>query len=403
MTGSIFYAHSGGVTSTINATAVSFIQQAKRTGIQKIWIGEYGLNGLLHDRLIAAHDLSDETLTKISNSPGSAFGSCRIKLPEYNESNDTFKLISKKLHDIGCDAFFYNGGNDSQDTCAKLASYFSETQNSTRVIGIPKTIDNDLFGTYCCPGYGSAAKYTATSILQTALDLRAMSHDSTKLFVLEVMGRDTGWIAAASALAKIKFEDIPLLIIMPEASLSMMQIQEKIAITIKENGFCIVCVAEGAVELPKHTADEKDAFGHTKHHGAGSYITSVMRAHGFKSHYAVSGYLQRSSSYLNSHQDLILSRGVGHAAIDLLDADKHGQMVTIGYNRDDMEWFYKSTPCANAANTARTLPDDFISNDKFGVSSKAMAYLRTCVQNNAHDIGLPDYHCDRLTTLMETV
>ena len=393
MTRSIFYAHSGGVTATINTTAVSFIRHAKSNGIDKIWIGKFGLNGLLNDQLIAAHELSDDALDKISKSPGSAFGSCRIKLPDHNDTDATHRKITQKLLSYGCEGFFYNGGNDSQDTCAKLASYFTTTKQDIQVIGIPKTIDNDLVGTFLCPGFGSAAQYIATSILETALDLRAMSHDSTKVFVLEVMGRDTGWLAASSSLAKLKFPDIPLLTILPESTPTINQIQAKITETVKTHGYCLVCIAEGT-PLPKAQEHITDAFGHTRHHGNAALLAQTLQHIGLKTHYAIAGYLQRASYHTACEQDILISKGVGQAAIELFQQNKHGQMVSIGYNHDKGMWLYDSIECTRAANTVRMLPDDFITDDKFGTTTNALAYFQTCLQDSQHQLNLPDYYYD---------
>ena len=388
----VFYAHSGGVTATINSTAVSFIKSALASGIDEVYIGINGLKGLITKNLFPAHTLTTAQLNTIANSPGSAFGSCRKKLPSSIDDNSLYQTITRRLKEFDCEAFCYNGGNDSQDTCNKLYQYFESHNHPIQVIGIPKTIDNDLVGNHCCPGFGSAARYINTSILDAAMDIRAMAHTSTQVFILEVMGRDSGWLAASCILATSVYPDLPLVIVTPEATPSREQLLE--IITNKKNnyGYCIVCIAEGSKIKSglSGSTQIKDDFGHMQYSGSSLWLKDLLQKNGIKSHCGIASILQRSARHLISSTDQDISIGVGNAATQALNSGQTGIMITVNYNEQSKKWYYNNIACGLVANKIRKVPDHFIDANTLSITNEALIYFKQCLNHNG-SLELPQY------------
>ncbi len=393
MARSCFFAHSGGVTSVFNATAISFIKQAKRNGYDKIWVGKNGLNGLLSNQLIPAHHFSDPELDLISQTPSSVFGSSRIKLAPYAQEPSIYETILKRCQSLGIDSFCYNGGNDSQDTGNKLHRYFQATAAPIQVVGLPKTIDNDLEHTHCSPGYGSVAKYVAMNTLHAALDIKAMHQTSSKVFVFEVMGRDAGWIAAASALAGKKMSGIPHMILLPEKQPSMDQILRSVNDAVHHDGFCIICASEG-IKLEKDDNNQPtDPFGHKQYSGVAQAIKrAITQELGLKTHIAISSILQRSAAHCMSATDVKLAQLVGLSGADYLAENGSGDMISI--QKTNESWTTAAVPMDQIANRVKQLPPEYIASNGLHVSKDALAYIEPLIQGEtpqSFQLGLPEY------------
>lgn len=397
----IFYAQSGGVTAVINATACGLIEAARENKkfIGKVYAGHYGILGALQENLIDTSRESAKAIRSLLYTPGSAFGSCRYKLNAFDKNQLEYKRIIEvfRAHDIGY--FFYNGGNDSQDTAHKI-SEVSQTLNYPLVcIGIPKTIDNDLAITDNCPGFGSAAKYIATSIQEAAWDVASMAASSTKIFVMEVMGRHHGWLAAAAGLGAINNNDAPHLILFPEILFNETKFLEKVKKTIETIGYCVIVVSEGLCNTQGDLLVESakvDAFGHRQLGGIAPVITDIItRNLSYKCHYAVCDYLQRSARHIASQTDLEQAYALGSAAIDFALAGEKNIMLTIQRKRSHpYRWRIGTTPLSSVANHEKALPRSFIDAEGWKITEKCRNYLLPLIQGEAYppyQKGLPDY------------
>ena len=397
----IFYAQSGGVTSVINATAAGVIETARNypTQIGTVYGGRNGITGALKDQLIDTASFSAEIVDGLGYTPGSAFGSCRYKLKDYKKDPSEYERLHEifKKYDIGY--FFYNGGNDSQDTTHKISNYFQEIGYPIQCIGLPKTIDNDLAITNNCPGFGSVAKYVATSIREGAYDVAAMAATSTKVFIMEVMGRHTGWIAAAAGLAAEYENDAPHIILFPEIVFNPEKFCQRVHATIEKFGSCAIVVSEGITnEAGRFIADAgiDDAFGHKQLGGVAPVIAELLsRLHGYKCHWAVLDYLQRSGRHIASKVDYEQSYAVGQAAVEFALAGKSGIMASIEVvTQTPYTWKIAEAALSEVANQEKSLPRDFISDDGFSITQKARDYLSPLIQGEAlppFKNGLPDY------------
>ncbi len=397
----IFYAQSGGVTSVINATAAGVIETARKypEQIGTVYGGRNGITGALNDQLIDTAQFSAEIVHGLGYTPGSAFGSCRYKLKDYKKDPSEYERLLEifKKYDIGY--FFYNGGNDSQDTTNKISNYFQEVGYPIQCIGLPKTIDNDLAMTHNCPGFGSVAKYVATSIREGAYDVAAMAATSTKVFIMEVMGRHTGWIAAAAGLAAEQEHDAPHIILFPEIVFNAEKFYNKVHDTVKKYGSCAIVVSEGITnEAGRFIADAgiDDAFGHKQLGGVAPVIAELLsRLHGYKCHWALLDYLQRSGRHLASKVDYEQSYAVGKAAVEFALEGKSGIMASIEVtNQKPYQWKVGEAALSEVANQEKPLPRDFISDDGFGITQKARDYLSPLIQGEVFPPfknGLPDY------------
>ncbi len=386
-----FYAQSGGVTSVINATAAALILEAKKhkDKIGKIYAGKNGILGALREELI---DTSKESITAIESlksRAGGVFGSCRLKLKDFNENKKEYERLVDvfKAHNIGY--FFYNGGNDSADTAYKVSQISNALSYPIKCIAIPKTVDNDLAVTDCCPGFGSAAKYIATSTLEASLDVESMSETSTKVFILEVMGRHAGWMAASSALARTSRNNAPHIILFPEVKFNQQKFLKKIKDVVKKNGYCVIVASEGVKNSKGKflaESDTKDAFGHTQLGGVAPYLSSLItKKLKLKNHWAVSDYLQRSARHIASRTDLLHAEAVGIHAIKYAIQGLNGVMpVIIRGEGAKYSWKIKPAPLSKIANVEKKLPKAFITKDGFDVNAKAIKYLQPLILGEAY-------------------
>ena len=383
-----FYAQSGGVTAVINASACGVIETAaKSKKINKVLCGENGILGALNENLIDTSKESKTTIAKLKNTPGGAFGSCRFKLQDPVKQKKEYERLFEVFaaHDIGY--FFYNGGGDSQDTTFKVSEMAKKLKFPLQCIGIPKTVDNDLPYTDCSPGFGSVAKYVATSTLEAGLDVKSMAETSTKVFILEVMGRHAGWIAAASCLAASNQGDPPHIILLPEIPFEKNKFIARVKETVKKYGYCVIVASEGTkTKAGKFLADSglTDAFGHKQLGGVAPVISSMISKIGLKNHWAVADYLQRSARHIASKTDLDQAYAVGEHAVKLAVAGKTAVMPVIKRLSDSpYKWQIGTAPLKNIANVEKSVPRKFISKDGFAVTSVGRRYLNPLIQGEA--------------------
>ena len=396
-----FYAQSGGVTSVINASACAVIEtcRANSDTIGTLYAGKNGILGALQEELIDTSLESPAAIAALKHTPGGAFGSCRYKMKDIRDSDAEYQRLIEvfKAHDIGY--FFYNGGGDSADTCLKVSQISEQMGYPIQAIHIPKTIDNDLPKTDCCPGFGSVAKYVAVSTKEASLDIASMCASSTKIFILEVMGRHAGWIAAAGGLAAEKAGDPPHIIIFPEIPFSREQFIAKVKETVKQKGYCVVVASEGASyadgALISGSA-HKDAFGHQQLGGVAPTLASmVKKALGYKYHYALADYLQRSARHIASKTDAEQAYAVGRAAVEKALEGKRAIMVTIERNSGEKySWSLGEAPLTEVANVEKMMPRSFITEDGFGITQEARDYLQPLIIGEdypPYKNGVPEY------------
>jgi len=387
-----FYAQSGGVTSVINASACGVIETCRQHNdkIGTVFAGRNGIIGALSEELIDTSRESDADIAALKKTPSGAFGSCRFKLKSLEENKREYERLIEvfRAHDIGY--FFYNGGGDSADTCFKV-SQLSETMGfPVQAIHIPKTVDNDLPITDNCPGFGSVAKYIAVSALEASFDVRSMAKTSTKVFILEVMGRHAGWIAAAGGL--IDDYDIPVLVLFPEVDFDHDRFVEAVREKVEAHGYCTVVVSEGARNADGSFLAEqgtRDAFGHAQLGGVAPVVADIVKqALGYKFHWAVADYLQRAARHIASASDLEQAYALGKAGVEMALAGKNAIMPTIErISNDPYRWQVGSAALGDVANVEKTMPLDFITEDGFGITRKCRDYLYPLIQGEAY----PDY------------
>jgi ATP-dependent phosphofructokinase / diphosphate-dependent phosphofructokinase len=395
-----FYAQSGGVTAVINASACGVLETARQHSdrIANVYAGRNGIIGALTEDLIDTSVESEAAIAALKHTPGAAFGSCRHKLGSIHEHHAEYERLIEvfRAHDIGF--FFYNGGGDSQDTAHKVSQISAELGEPIVCAGIPKTVDNDLAITDCSPGFGSAAKYLATSLREAAFDLAAMSRTSTQVFVLEVMGRHAGWTTAACALAAEQEGDAPHVLLMPEVAFNEDRFLAKVTDAFKRYGHCVIAVSEG-VKTPDGqflSAGSEDAFGHAQLGGVAPLITSLISAKlGFKCHWAVPDYLQRSARHIASKTDVEQAYAVGRAAVEFVLAGRSAVMPAIRRISDaPYRWDIMEAQLSEVANQEKLLPPDFISPDGFGITEAAHRYLAPLIIGENYPPfkeGLPNY------------
>ena len=386
-----FYAQSGGVTSVINATAAALILESKKhkTKIGKVFAGKNGILGALKEELIDTSKESLSAINSLKSTPGGVFGSCRVKLKSLDENKKEYmRLIDVfKAHDIGY--FFYNGGNDSADTAYKVSQISKKLGYPINCIAIPKTVDNDLAVTDCCPGFGSAAKYIATSTMEASLDVASMCETSTKVFILEVMGRHAGWMAASSALARTSKNDPPHIILLPEVVFNQSKFLDEIRKCVKKNGYCVIVASEGVKNSKGKflaESDTKDAFGHTQLGGVAPYLGSMIsKKLKLKNHWAVSDYLQRSARHIASQTDLLHAEAVGIHAVKYAVKGMNGVMPVIVRGKGKKySWKISPISLSKIANVEKKLPKSYISGNGFNVTTKAIKYLSPLIKGEAY-------------------
>jgi len=380
-----FYAQSGGVTAVINASAAGVIETARAHPgrIGKVFAGRNGIIGALTEDLIDTSEEPAEAIALLRSTPGGAFGSCRYKLKSIDANRREYERLIEvfRAHAIGY--FFYNGGGDSADTCFKVSQLSQAMGYPLQAIHVPKTVDNDLPITDCCPGFGSVAKYVAVSALEASLDVRSMARTSTKVFVLEVMGRHAGWIAAAGGL--IEDEGIPVVVLFPEIPFDEQAFLARVDALVKQHGFCTVVVSEGAQYADGRFLAEqgaRDAFGHAQLGGAAPVIAGLVREHlKYKFHWAVADYLQRAARHIASATDAKQAYELGVAAVEMALAGHNAVMPTID-RTSDTPYAYRigMAPLANVANVEKFMPRDFITPDGFGITPACKRYLRPLIQ-----------------------
>ena len=384
------YAQSGGVTAVINATAGALILEARKNkNIGKVFAAENGILGVLREELIDTSKESLSSIESLSYRPGGVFGSCRFKLKDLEISEKEYERLIKvfKAHNIGY--FFYNGGNDSADTAFKVSQIGKKLNYPIQCIAIPKTVDNDLVLTDCCPGFGSAAKYIATSTMEASLDVQSMSETSTKVFILEVMGRHAGWMAASSVLARTSNEDAPHIILLPEVTFNQKDFLALVKQVVAKHGYCVVVVSEGVKNSKGKflaESDRKDAFGHSQLGGIAPFISELINNKlKIKNHWAVADYLQRSARHIASKVDLEQAEAVGSYAIKYALAGMNGVMPIIVRGKGPKyKWSIEAAPLSKIANLEKKLPRSFISKNGMNVTQKAIDYLMPLIQGESY-------------------
>jgi len=390
------YAQSGGVTQVVNSSAYGVIKKCLNSKkINEIYVGINGINGILTENFLKMSKESSIEIDKLRFTPSSAFGSCRKKITN-NEELSKISDIFKKFN-IGY--FFYNGGNDSMDTANKIDLYLKERNQNVKVIGIPKTIDNDLVETDHTPGYGSTAKYLATSMLEASLDVRAMSKDSTKVFTMETMGRNTGWLAASTALARVNGNFGPHIILIPERLLNQEKFLSKVENSVKNNGYCSIAVSEGLKNENGEFLSELpfvDTFGN-KQMGNSSLVISkiILENLKFKTHTAIPDYLQRSSRHISSYVDVREAIECGMKAVDFALDGISGKMITINrLSNTPYHSEYNTVNLSLIANGTKFLYDNFISDDGMDVTDDFIEYAEPLIEGEYpphFDKGIPIY------------
>ncbi len=396
-----FYAQSGGVTAVINSTACGLIQEARRhpDKIRKVYAGRDGIIGALTEDLIDTSLESDADIARLRHTPGGAFGSCRYKLKSLEQHRAQYERLIEvfKAHDIGY--FFYNGGNDSMDTAWKVSQIAEKMGYPVVCVGVPKTVDNDLPHTDCCPGFGSVAKYVATSIREAGYDVASMARTSTKIFVMEVMGRHAGWITAACGLASEHAGEPPHILLFPEVPFDPERFLARVDDCVKQYGYCTVAVSEGLSDADGKLIAEsgtKDAFGHSQLGGVGQVVAQLIKDKlGYKYHWALADYLQRAARHLASKTDIEQAHALGVAAVDLALQGKNAVMATIERLADKpYRWQIGHAPLAEIANVERKMPPEFISPDGFHITEACRTYLQPLIAGEEpppYRDGLPDY------------
>jgi len=394
-----FYAQSGGVTAVINASACGVIETARKhkDKIGKVYAGRNGIIGALTEDLIDTSKESAAAIQGLRSTPSGAFGSCRFKLKSLEANKREYERLIDvfKAHNIGY--FFYNGGGDSADTCFKVSQLSEAMGYPMQAIHVPKTVDNDLPVTDCCPGFGSVAKYVAVSTLEASFDVRSMALTSTKVFVVEVMGRHAGWIAAAGGL--VEDHGIPVVILFPEIEFDQSKFIARVDALVKQHGFCTVVVSEGC-HHPDGTflAEQgtRDAFGHAQLGGAAPVVANMVKqALGYKFHWAVADYLQRAARHIASKTDVKQAYELGKKAVELAVKGHNSVMPTVD-RISDAPYKYKigMVPLSKVANVEKFMPRDFITEDGYGITEKCKRYLRPLIQGEdypKYDGGLPVY------------
>jgi 6-phosphofructokinase 1 len=401
-----FYAQSGGVTAVINASAAGVIETARKFEgkIGKVFAGRNGIIGALTEDLIDTSQESPAAIDALRHTPSGAFGSCRYKLKGFDKSHapgqigEFERLIEVfKAHDIGY--FFYNGGGDSADTCLKVSQLGEKMGYPIQAIHLPKTVDNDLPFTDCCPGFGSVAKYVAVSIREAGFDVASMAKTSTKVFILEVMGRHAGWIAAAGGLAAEKDGDAPQIILFPEVKFDEAAFLARVDDSIRRHGYCAIVASEGLQDAEGRFLSEsgaKDVFGHAQLGGLAPLLAHLVQDKlKLKHHWAVADYLQRAARHIASRTDAEQAYAVGKAAVEFAVAGKSGVMVTIVREEAaPYRWSIGEAPLDQVANVERRMPREFIAADGFHITEACRAYLSPLIQGEDYPPyrnGLPAY------------
>jgi 6-phosphofructokinase 1 len=396
-----FYAQSGGVTPVINASACGVIETAAKhkRHIGKVFAGRNGIIGALREDLIDTSKESKKAIRGLMTTPSGAFGSCRYKLRSLEENRAEYERLIDVFRAHNIRYFFYNGGGDSADTCLKVSQLSQKLGYELQAIHVPKTIDNDLPVTDNCPGFGSVAKYIAISTREAALDVASMCETSTKVFILEVMGRHAGWIAGAAGLAAEHAGDAPHVILFPEVAFDETCFLAKVQQTVDDHGYCVIVASEGAQTADGRFLSDsgiKDAFGHAQLGGVAPMLANLVNSKlGYKYHWAVADYLQRAARHIASQTDVEQAYAVGEAAVEMAIAGKNAVMPTIiRGNGDRYRWSIGEAPLNRIANREKKMPKSFISRDGFGITPTARRYFEPLIKGEAYPAyknGMPVY------------
>ena len=395
------YAQSGGVTAVINASAAGVIEACRRHSrrIGKLYAGRHGIVGALTEDLIDTSSESAAAIRALRHTPAGAFGSARYKLKGIEQDRAKYERLIEvfRAHNIGY--FFYNGGNDSMDTALKVSKIGAELGYPITCVGVPKTVDNDLPVTDCCPGFGSVAKYVAVSTREAALDVASMARTSTKVFILEVMGRHAGWIAAAGGLAGKRPGDAPHIILFPEIAFEQQPFLDRVKQCVSERGYCVIVVSEGVKGRDGRflaEAGTTDAFGHTQLGGAGPEIARIVKEGlGYKYHWAVADYLQRAARHIASKTDVLQAYAVGRAAVEFALKGQNAVLPVIRRRSSrPYRWTIESAPLEAVANVEKKVPREFVTADGFGITAACRRYLEPLIAGEDYPPfrdGLPAY------------
>jgi 6-phosphofructokinase len=396
-----FYAQSGGVTAVINVSAAGVIETARKHSKQigKVFAGRNGIIGALTEDLIDTSKESVAAIAALRHTPSGAFGSCRYKLKSVEESRPQYERLIDvfRAHNIGY--FFYNGGGDSADTCLKVSQLSESMGFPIQAIHVPKTVDNDLPVTDCCPGFGSVAKYIAVSTREASMDVASMAKTSTKVFVLEVMGRHAGWIAAAGGLAADKDGDLPIVILFPEVTFDRSKFIARVAALVKKHGYCSVVVSEGVKGADgQFLSDQglRDAFGHAQLGGVAPVVANIVKEElNLKFHWSVADYLQRAARHIASKTDVDQAYAVGKAAVEMALKGHNAVMPCIVRKSDKpYRWAIGMADLEKVANKEKKMPASFISRDGFGITAQCRQYLAPLIRGEDYPPyrnGLPRY------------
>lgn len=396
-----FYAQSGGVTAVINASACGVIETARKNKnkIGKVYAGRNGIIGALTEDLIDTSKETTSAIAALRHTPSGAFGSCRYKLKGLDQNRAEYERLIEvfEAHNIGY--FFYNGGGDSADTCHKVSQLSEEMGYPIQAIHVPKTVDNDLPITDCCPGFGSVAKYIAVSTREASFDVASMAKTSTKVFVLEVMGRHAGWIAAAGGLASDSETEIPIVILFPEVAFNRAAFLALVEKKVKKYGYCTVVVSEGVKgEDGKFLSDQglRDAFGHAQLGGAAPVVANIIKdGLGYKYHWGVADYLQRAARHIASKTDVNQAYAMGKAAVQFAIKGHNAVMPAIKrVSSKPYKWTVDMAPLAKVANVEKMMPTNYITKDGFGITAKCREYLEPLIKGEdypPYKNGMPKY------------
>ncbi len=397
----LFYAQSGGVTSVINASACGVIESARkhRDKIGKVYAGLNGIVGALNEELIDTNRETASTIAALRHTPAGAFGSCRYKLKSYEENSAEYERLMDVFRAHNIRYFLYNGGGDSQDTANKVAGISKKSGFPITCIGVPKTVDNDLPITDNCPGFGSVAKYVAVSIREAGLDVASMCQSSTKVFIMEVMGRHAGWIAGAAGLATEQRGDAPHIILFPEIPFNKRAFLARVKASVKEFGYCAIVVSEGAQYKDGRflaEAGTRDAFGHAQLGGVAPFIANMIKDElGYKYHWAVADYLQRAARHIASATDVEQAYAVGSAAVKFALSGKNAVMPIIQRGKGrNYSWRIGEAKLSKVANVEKKMPRRYISKDGFHITPSARAYFAPLIRGEdypPYKNGVPQY------------
>jgi 6-phosphofructokinase 1 len=396
-----FYAQSGGVTAVINASACGVIETVRKHSdkIGKLYAGKDGILGALTEELIDTTFETPEAIRALRHTPSGAFGSARYKLKGLEQNRAEYERLIEVFRAHNIRYFFYNGGGDSQDTAWKVSQIGEQLGYPVTCVGVPKTVDNDLPHTDCCPGFGSVAKYVATSIREAGFDVASMARTSTKVFILEVMGRHAGWITAACGLASEKTGQPPHLLLFPEIPFREADFLARVDQCVKQNGYCVIGVSEGIQDEQGRFLSEsglKDAFGHAQLGGVAPVLANLIREKlGYKYHWAVADYLQRAARHIASKTDVAQAYAMGKAAVELALKGQNAVMPTVvRISHSPYKWKVGSVPLSEVANQEKMVPRHFITPDGYGITSVCRRYLEPLIEGEDHPPykkGLPDY------------